>query len=128
MIKIDNRDRDDILEELQSLACAYTPEWKFDTIQPDAASVIGLIFSHQMMENVIKLNQVWEKYRIAFGNMYGVSRKPAVPAKTICTLKVRESVQGGVELPRGTQVIGTTDSGEEVLFSFARDIYATNYD
>ncbi len=126
MIKIDNRDRDDILEELQSLACAYTPEWKFDTIQPDAASVIGLIFSHQMMENVIKLNQVWEKYRIAFGNMYGVSRKPAVPAKTICTLKVRESVQGGVELPRGTQVIGTTDSGEEVLFSFARDIYATN--
>lgn len=126
MIKIDNRDRQDILEELQKRARAYTPEWKFDTIQPDAASVIGLIFSHQMMENVIKRNQVWEKYRIAFANMYGVSRKPAVPAKTICTLKVSESVQGGVALPKGTQVIGTTDAGEEVLFSFSRGIYATN--
>lgn len=126
MIKIDNRDRQDILEELQKRARAYTPEWKFNTIQPDAASVIGLIFSHQMMENVIKRNQVWEKYRIAFANMYGVSRKPAVPAKTICTLKVSESVQGGVALPKGTQVIGTTDAGEEVLFSFSRDIYAAN--
>ena len=126
MIKIDNRDRQDILEELQKRARAYTPEWKFDTIRPDAASVIGLIFSHQMMENVIKRNQVWEKYRIAFANMYGVSRKPAVPAKTICTLKVSESVQGGVALPKGTQVIGTTDAGEEVLFSFSRGIYATN--
>jgi len=126
MIKIDNRDRQDILEELQKRACAYTPEWKFDRMQPDAASVIGLIFSHQMMENIIKRNQVWEKYRIAFANMYGVSRKPAVPAKTICTLKVSESVQGGVRLSKGTQVIGTTDAGEEVLFSFSRDIYAAN--
>lgn len=126
MIKIDNRDRQDILEELQKRARAYTPEWKFDTVQPDAASVIGLIFSHQMMENVIKRNQVWEKYRIAFANMYGVSRKPAIPAKTICTLKVSENVQGGVALPKGTQVIGTTDAGEEVLFSFSRGIYAAN--
>lgn len=126
MIEIDNRDRQDLLDEIQELAASYTPEWRFDTVQPDAASVIGLIFSHQMMENVRKLNQVWNKYHIEFANMYGLSRKSAIPAKTVCTLKVSESVQGGVGLPKGTQVIGLTDAGDEIVFTFSQDLYAVN--
>lgn len=126
MKKVDDRDRQDILEELQERARSYTPEWKFDTVHPDAASVIGLIFSHQMMENVNKRNQMWDKYRIEFANMYGLSRKPAIPARTVCTLQVSDSIEGGVALPAGTQVIGTAENGEEVVFSFMEDLYAVN--
>lgn len=126
MIEIDSRDRQDVLDEMQELAASYTPEWKFDTVQPDATSVIGLIFSHQMMENVKKLNQVWRKYHIAFANMYGLSRKPAIPSRTICALRVSDSVQGSVVLPRGTQVIGLTEDGEEVVFTFSQDVCAVN--
>lgn len=126
MIKIDDRKRQDILKEMKALSLSYTPEWKFDTGQPDAASVIGMIFSDQMMENVKKLNLVMDKYHIAFENMYGMSRKAAIPAKTICTLQVSEHLQGGVNVAQGTQVIGTTDTGEEVLFALTHCIYAVN--
>lgn len=126
MIKIDNRKRRDIINEMKALSLSYTPEWKFDTVQPDAASVIGMIFSDQMMENVNKLNLVMDKYHIEFENMYGMSLKAAIPAKTICTFKVSEHIQGGVNVAQGTQVIGTTDSGEEVLFTLMHSINAVN--
>ena len=45
MIKIDDRKRQDILKEMKVLSLSYTPEWKFDTVQPDAASVIGKVGS-----------------------------------------------------------------------------------
>lgn len=126
MMKIDDRDRQDILDELQERARAYTPEWKFDTVQPDAAATIGLIFSHQMMENVNRRNQMWDKYHIEFANMCGLSRKPAIPARTICTVGVSDTIQDGVGLPAGTQVIGVTDVGEEVVFAFTEDLCAVN--
>ena len=124
MIKVDDRDRQDILEELRERARSYTPEWKFDTAQPDAAAAIGLIFSHQMMENVHKRNQMMERYRIEFANMYGLSRRPAIPARTICSLRISDAIQDGVGLPAGTQVIGMTDGGEEIVFAFTEDVCA----
>ncbi len=124
MIKVDDRDRQDILEELRERARSYTPEWKFDTAQPDAAAANGLIFSHQMMENVHKRNQMMERYRIEFANMYGLSRRPAIPARTICSLRISDAIQDGVGLPAGTQVIGMTDGGEEIVFAFTEDVCA----
>lgn len=126
MIKIDDRKRRNILNEMKELSLSYTPEWKFDTVQPDAASVIAMIFSEQMMENVNKLNLVMDKYHIEFENMYGMSQKAAIPAQTVCTLKVSEHIQGGVDVAQGTQVAGTADTGEEVLFALTHCIHAVN--
>ncbi|MDE7323226.1 MAG: hypothetical protein K2N73_11010 [Lachnospiraceae bacterium] len=125
-MKIDNRKREDIISEIKALSDSYTPEWKFDDAQPDAASVIGIIFSEQMAENISKLNQVPDKYHAAFANMYGLSLRPAIPAKTVCTIKVAEGIQGGTYLAKGTQVMGLTDAGEEVLFAFSHGINAVN--
>lgn len=109
-MKIDNRKREDIVGEIRALSDSYTPEWKFDDAQPDAAAVIGIIFAEQLAENIRKLNQVLDKYHAAFTDMYGLSLRPAIPARTVCTIKVGEGIQGGIRLAKGTQVVGMTDA------------------
>lgn len=124
--QIDSRSRRDLLEGIRALSESYVPEWKFDTDNPDPLSVIARIFANQTEENIKRLNMVLHKYHIEFANMYGMSRKPAIPAKTICTLEVGGGNPAGVELRKGAQVIGTTQDGDELIFSFTHDINAIN--
>lgn len=120
--QIDSRTRRDFIEQIKKLAESYVPEWKFDLDDPDPLSVIARIFANQTEENIKRLNMVLHKYHIEFANMYGMSRKPAIPAKTICTLGADGGNYAGVELRKGTQVIGTTPEGDEVTFAFCHDI------
>lgn len=124
--EIDSRSRKDLLDMIRALSESYVPEWKFDTDNPDPLSVIARIFANQTEENIKRLNMVLYKYHIEFANMYGMSRKPAIPAKTICTLDVGGGNSAGVELKQGAQVIGTTQDGDELIFSFTHDITAIN--
>lgn len=124
--QIDSRSRKDLLDIIRALSESYVPEWKFDTDHPDPLSVIARIFANQTEENIRRLNMVLHKYHIEFANMYGMSRKPAIPAKTICTLEVGGGNPTGVELRKGAQVIGTTQDGDELIFSFTHDINAIN--
>lgn len=124
--QIDSRSRKDLLDEIRVLSECYAPEWKFDTDNPDPLSVIARIFANQTEENIKRLNMVLHKYHIEFANMYGMSRRPAIPAKTICTLEVGGGNFSGVELKQGAQVIGTTQDGDELIFSFTHDINAIN--
>lgn len=120
--QIDSRTRKDFIEIIRGLSKSYVPEWKFDLDNPDPLSVIARIFANQTEENVQRLNMLLNKYHVAFANMYGMSRKPAIPAKAICTLGAGEGNFQGVELRKGAQVIGTTLEGDEIIFAFQHDI------
>lgn len=120
--QIDSRTRKDFIEMIRSLSESYVPEWKFDLDNPDPLSVIARIFANQTEENVKRLNMVLHKYHIEFANMYGMARKPAIPAKAICTLSTGGGNSQGVELCKGAQVIGTTPEGEDMIFAFQHDI------
>ena len=122
--QIDGRSRKDLIEQIRILSDSYVPEWKFDTENPDPLSVIARIFANQTEENIKRLNMVLHKYHIEFANMYGMSRKPAIPARTICTLSVGGGNSAGVELHKGAQVMGTTQDGDELIFAFTHDINA----
>lgn len=123
---IDMRGRQELLWQMELLAQSYTPEWKFDTDHPDAASVIGILFAEQTAESVRKVNQALRRYHIEFANMYGVSLRPAHPAGTVCTMKAGGNVQPGVFLGKGTQVTGENTNGDTVIFTFQNDTYVTN--
>lgn len=126
VFKVDNRNRSDLLDQIEELARAYTPEWKFDIGNPDAMSVIGIIYANQTLANIKNMNQLMTKYHIEFANMYGVSQKAASAAKTICTFEINENLQQGAELKRGTQVIGINAEGDEMVFALSHDICITN--
>lgn len=120
--QIDNRTREDFIGRIKELSASYVPEWKFDLDNPDPLSVIARIYANQTEENVKKLNMILHKYHIEFANMYGMSRKRAIPAKTICTLNAGGGSFQGVELKKGAQVIGETSEGDELIFAFQHDI------
>lgn len=124
--QIDGRTRNDFIEIIRDLSESYVPEWKFDLDNPDPLSVIARIFANQTEENVKRLNMVLHKYHIEFANMYGMSRKPAIPAKAVCTLSAGEGTSQLVEFRKGAQVIGTTREGDEVIFAFQHDISVIN--
>lgn len=126
--QIDGRSRKDLIDRIKVLSESYAPEWKFDTDNPDPLSVIAGIFANQTEENIKRLNMMLHKYHIEFANMYGMSRKPAIPAKTICTLGVSGGNGAGAELKKGAQVIGMTPDGDELIYSFTHDISAINAD
>lgn len=124
--KIDQRNIKDVLDELHELSKAYTPEWKFDRENPDAGSVIALIFAGQTMENITRFNQVLEKHRTEFANMYGVIPKPARPAKTIVVMQAGGTAVEGVPVKKGTRLTAATEAGQEVIFETLHDLFVTN--
>jgi hypothetical protein len=123
--KIDNRNKNDLLEVIKEYAASYTPEWKFDVADPDAISVIGLIYANHTLNNIKNINQLFTKYHIEFANMYGVSLKAATPSKTICVFGINENIFSGSELKKGTQMVGTNDEGDEIIYALSHDICVT---
>ena len=44
---------EDIRRRIRHLAESYTPEWKFEENDPDIGSVIAMIYTEQMEDNVV---------------------------------------------------------------------------
>jgi len=118
----------DIRARIKKLSGSYTPEWLFDERDPDAGSVIGLIFAHQMSENVRRLNQVTDKYRTEFVNMLNLSLKPAYPASGVVVMELISDTVSGIGIPKGTKLLGqpADDNTEQLVFETVSDLHVTN--
>ena len=125
---IDPRSEENLRKKIAGLAAAYTPEWTFDEKNPDAGSVIGLIFAGQMAENIRRMNRVMEKYHTEFVNMLRLSLLPAAPAEGVAVLELMEGAASGVDVPKGTRLVGARDSADSQSISFetVSDIHLTN--
>ena len=53
---IDDSSREDILQRIRELSVSYTPEWQFDVENPDMGSVLALLFTDQMQDNLKHFN------------------------------------------------------------------------
>lgn len=127
-IDLDKRDQEALYEQLTELAASYTPEWHFDRKNPDAGSVIALIYAGQMAENIKKLNQVLDKYQVEFVNMLGVSLEPAKPACAMVVVDMVDHVLDGVPVKKGTQLLGDSpkqDGEERIVFETLQNVYVT---
>lgn len=126
--KMDEREKQDLIEEIQELALSYVPEWKFSVEHPDVGSVIALIFAEQMETNIRKFNQVLEKYHTEFVNMIGIALRPAQPACAMIAFDMSPSAIGGVRILKGTRFIGNRqqETSKRLIFESSHDIYVTN--
>lgn len=122
--KIDERTASDIRNEIAELAKSYTPEWKFDIANPDIGSVIALIFAHQTENNIFRFNQILEKYRTEFVNMYGIVPLSAKPAHAAVVMEPGVNT-AGVSIVKGTQLIGESENGRDIIFETLYDMYVT---
>lgn len=124
--KIDSRTLDDIHKQISTLSTSYTPEWIFDTKNPDTGSVIALIFANQLKENIKKVNQVIDKYHTEFVNLLNIGLLPAYPAHGVAVMELIEDTISGVEVPKGTKLLGNADDEKQIVFETLSDVYITN--
>ncbi|USF27029.1 hypothetical protein N510_001963 [Firmicutes bacterium ASF500] len=122
--KLDERDREDILEQVRKLAASYTPEWRWDDRQPDAGGVLARIFAEQMENTISKYNRSLRNHYLAFLNLLGTRLLPPAPAKGMVTVGVIPGGEG-VHIPQGTVVYAAagTESGR-VFYETTEAVYA----
>lgn len=124
-VLLDSRSRKDLANRLESLAASYTPEWRFDSKDPDIGSALALIYIDQMEDNIRRLNQLPEKYHTEFANLLGLTLHSAYPASGVAVVELLRGTVPGVELPRGTSLTAEADGGS-VFFETKEDVYITN--
>ncbi|MEG1943034.1 MAG: hypothetical protein RR049_04390, partial [Angelakisella sp.] len=125
-VLVSDQQLSDLHNRLTTLSASYTPEWRFTPQSPDIGTTIALIFANQMQENVRKLNQLPQKYHTELINMLGISLLPAYPSRGIVTAEVIGEAIAGVELPRGSRVVGRDADNEPIVFETAQDLYLTS--
>jgi len=125
--RIDERTIEDIIEEIRKKAKSYTPEWHFDTKNPDIGACIGLIFANQVKENIDRFNSRLRACHIAYLNMLGIQQQPAQPASMTA---VFSPVAGydSVLLEKGTAFLAASDSDltSNVIFETCDKRYITS--
>ncbi|MCM1257768.1 MAG: hypothetical protein NC307_07925 [Roseburia sp.] len=120
---MEGKSLNEILERISKLAESYTPEWKFDRENPDAGSVIAMIFAEQTRDNLRKVDMMMENYHREFANLFGVSLRPAHPAFGVAVLSLREGTSQGVSVLKGQQFLGEEEDDKELVFETLHDLY-----
>lgn len=119
--------KEEILDEIQRLSQTFTPEWNFDRDNPDAGSVIALIFAEQTADTIIRCQMVLDKYHTEFVNLFGITPRPVTPARAVIVLGVSEDAVQGLEIKKGIRFLAQQEQGEQsIVFSSCFDLYATH--
>lgn len=122
---IDNRKREEILDQIKELAKSYVPEWRLDIDNPDIGSVIALLFSEQLQENIQTFNTLPYKDYIELVNMLDISLNPAYPAHSLMVMDVVNNTVPGIKIKKGTKFIGSSEEADDIVFESSHHVYVT---
>ncbi|RUS45898.1 baseplate J/gp47 family protein [Cohnella sp. AR92] len=101
---IDERNIEQLIEQIGRLAPHYTPEWRFRTDDPDSGTALSLLFAHLLSGNIERLNQVPAKSFLAFLNRFHVELAQAKPALAQITFQLTEGTPEPVFIDSGVQL------------------------
>ena len=110
------RTEEELKQEIGELARVYTPEWEFSEENPDAGSVIALIFAEQMGKRLEAMDGVLERYRFSLANMLGLTLRPAVPAEGVIAMEVVHGVDDSVPVPAGSKFLASGNDERLIVF------------
>ena len=122
---IEEQKRADIIAKIRNLAAAYVPEWQFDEENPDIGSVIALLYTDEMEENIRRYNTLLERDYVELMNMLGISLKPAFPAHSIVLLRLALDTIPGFKLRKGIKLLGGPEDDANLVFETAHSVYIT---
>lgn len=116
---------DDTVKTIKNRSLSYTPEWNFDTDQPDMGTALGLLFADMMGDTLRHFYRLPQKYQMEFYNLLGLELLPSDEAAGYVTFStVNEKVQGSW-VKEGEKVIGKAEGGETVIFETKEDLYVS---
>lgn len=122
---LDGRTQADLNRRVEELAASYTPEWRFTEEDADVGSTLAILYTHQMADNIRRINRIPEKYHTEFVNLLGLSLQSAHPASGVAVVELMQGTVPGVGLRAGTRLMA--GEGETpVIFETVSDVYLTN--
>lgn len=123
---IDKRSKQDIIDYIKRVSKTYTPEWNFDTNNPDVGSALALIYSNMYYETVKRFNKVAKKSMFDFFNSINIEMLSATSSEGYVSFQLSsENLKKNIEVPAKTQLIATQNN-KQILFQTLEDILVTN--
>ena len=123
---IDNRTKEQLIEQIRQIAPYYVKEWKFRPEDPDPGAALMQIFIHLLEGNIRRLNQVPYKSFLAFLNNFHVELSKARPAMAQVTFNLVEGAPEPVLVEKGTQLSATVSGvPDPVIFETVQPILLT---
>ncbi|WP_294374600.1 baseplate J/gp47 family protein [uncultured Clostridium sp.] len=123
--RIDERNKEEIINYIKSIAPYYAPEWRVNLEDMDMGTVLALIFSEMFSGTIERLNKVPYKNFITFLNSINARLYPSVPAKGYITLNLVDGIDEGVMVKKGEKLSAQGESSERIIFEILNNIYVT---
>ncbi len=119
--------RDAIIEKLKTLAKAYVPEWSFNEKNPDAGSVIALLFADLLKDSLGRYDRALHKHKIQYLNMFDRFKiEPVECAKSFVRFTPVEGLPEPFHVPKGTRLLASGEGDETIVFETVHGLTVTN--
>lgn len=124
---LDGRTKNEICEQIKTLASVYTPEWNFTLENPDTGSVLASIFAEQLEAVIQEYNRLPSRYEEELIRMLGIVPKKPEPARTVIVLQPSAGMPEGIHIPEGSRFYAQRDGRDTpVVFESSHDLYMTD--
>lgn len=101
--------RNEVINEISDKARFYTPEWRFDAENPDAASALALIWAEMLSGTLTRIDGLADAAEVVFLNALGAENRPAVSARGYLSFTAKPDASGAVTIAAGTRVCAVDD-------------------
>ena len=122
MVKVDDRNKEDIVAQILERAKSYTPEWNMDSGEPDIAAVLALAYADMLAGTLKKVNGTPLKNKIAFFNMINASLLPAAPSEGYVSFTLSADDVGSTQIEKGAVMSSYSSDGDTMHFETCDDI------
>lgn len=107
--KLDGRDYNDLLKNVEELASEYTPEWNFDENSSDMGVTFSKVFCKMMENTISRYNKSSYNYYLTFLNTLGIKLRPSAPSSGMIVVNATESSEGQY-IDKGTALFADVDT------------------
>ena len=116
-----------LIEQMKSLAASYVPEWNLSEQNPDAGSVVALLFSEMLEGSLERQGKAMHKHKIQYLNMFDRFKdEPVEAAKSFVQFTPVTGAPDAVHIHKGTRLFAESAAADgQVAFETVHGITAT---
>ena len=123
---LDPRDLESLRRQVEALARAYTPEWRFEWSPEDPGAALAELFCRMFGQTIDRFNSIPEKFFVEFLRMIGYQIPGPSCASGTVRFTVHNTVEEPIPVPAGTQLFTPDSDGQNIVYETDRLIEATS--
>jgi len=119
--------RDALVDKMNALAKSYVPEWSFTEKEPDAGSVVALLYKDMLQDSAQRYLRVLQKHKIQYLNLFDrFKEEPVESAKSFVCFQPVAGAPEPVHVPKGTRLFADSDKTDgQIVFETTHGITVT---